>query len=216
MSGRSLDTGTNREINIRHQIDGNVSHAGFEHRVGPFAARGNEFRHDRTRPGLHMCGRNTPQLNAATTGFGLYRAASGAEFNTAAAGFSSHIAVDVSEFDCSACSFGLEFAGALIHVNRACPGLEGCALRGGNEHKISAAAFRDYSPLGRANVDGPASGAQTEIASDIADVNRSSPGFRVHCAADIVEMNSAATTLRFQSAGNASGHNIAAFGFDLH
>ena len=65
-------------------------------------------------------------------------------------------------------------------------------------------------------MDGPASGAQTEIASDIADVNRSSPGFRVHCATDIVEMNSAATTLRFQSAGNASGHNIAAFGFDLH
>src|SRR6185369_3159196 len=65
---RCLNAGLHGDIYIGHQIDRNVTHAGFELGID-FLVRSNELCGNGTDSGFYMSCWNTPQLDTAASGF---------------------------------------------------------------------------------------------------------------------------------------------------
>ena len=129
MSGRSLNTGANRQVNVGDQIDGDVAHSGLEHRVISLSMRADELRNNWARPSLNMRGGYSPKLNPPAAGLSFDGTAGGIDFNAASAGLGGYVAGDFTELDCASGGFGLYFASAFIHVNCAGASLKRGALR---------------------------------------------------------------------------------------
>src|SRR5579862_7599933 len=103
----------------------------------------------------------------------------------------------------------------MTHGDAVTPGLNDRALLARLNGNAAAASFCRYLADSVSDLDGTASGLQSEISAYSANIDRAATGLGADSSANIVQLHAAAAALRFHPAGDSRGFNIAAFGFEL-
>src|SRR6202034_3551091 len=155
------------------------------------------------------------KLNPATPGLGVNMSLGRCQVDVSASGFEFRRTAKVTQPHAAAAGRNLHFAVALPPLHTAPAGLDGRALGSGLDLYAAAAGFCHDLAVGVPHFDRPSASVQVKLATHVAYIDRSAPGFGVRASANVIELHAAAATLRFHPASDSRSVHIAALGFEL-